>query len=203
MTKYILNSGGLKNNIPSAKQYVAEMVSGSGTEPSILFCFFAEKREVWEEKFPAYKAGFKEWLPEGISPRFELAFPETFEAQVKGSDILYIHGGDDHLLKHWLEQFDIPHIWKGKVVATNSASTHALSSSYWTCDWRMCKKGFGILPIKTIGHFGSEYEVNDPRGPVSWESALVELREFDNKDLPVHALKEGEFVVFDVDEDNK
>jgi hypothetical protein len=38
MTKYVLNSGGLKNNIPGAKKFVAELVKGLGENPKVLFC---------------------------------------------------------------------------------------------------------------------------------------------------------------------
>ncbi len=198
MTKYVLNSGGLKRNIPGAKKFIAEMVKELGSNPKILFCFFAEKRENWEEKFPQYVEGFRSWSPEGVVPDIELAFPGTFEQQIKKSDIVYIHGGDDHLVLHWLKQFDIPSIWEGKVVGTNSASTHAVSRSFWTCDWRELQDGLGILPIKTLAHFNSSYGETDPRGPVDWGAAKKELAEYGDKSLPIYALEEGEFEVFEV-----
>lgn len=198
MTKYVLNSGGMKNNISGAKKFVSELVTGFGTEPKILFCFFAEKRENWEEKFPQYVEGFRKWSPKGVAPKFELAFPDTFEEQIKSSDIVYLHGGDDHLLLYWLGQFNLPKIWEGKVVGTNSASTDAVSKHFWTCDWRELKDGLGILPIKAIAHFNSSYGENDPRGPVDWETAKKELAEYGDKSLPIYALEEGEFEVFEV-----
>ena len=63
-----------------------------------------------------------------------MAFPATFEEQIKNSDAVYIHGGDDHLIQYWLRKFNIPKIWDGKVVAASSASSHALSKHFWTCD---------------------------------------------------------------------
>ncbi len=200
MTKYILNSGGLRNNISGAKKFMAEMVQGLGEKPKVLFCFFAQPREDWETQFPKYQEGFLDWTPNGVAPEFELAFPETFKEQIKKCDVLYIHGGDDHLMRHWFEQFDLPKIWEDKVVATNSASTHILSESFWTCDWRMCKNGLGILPIKTIAHYESEYGVDDPRGPVDWQAAYQELENYGDKSLPIYALKEGEFKVFEIND---
>ena len=197
MTKYVLNSGGLKNNISGAKRFMAEIVKGFVEKPKILFCFFAQPRELWEEKFPEYKKGFTEWCPEGVEPNFELAFPDTFEDQVKKCDVIYIHGGDDRLLQSYMKEFQIPSLWHGKVVATNSASTQVLSESYWTCDWRECRDGFGILPIKTIPHYKSNYGKDDPRGPIDWQKAYNELREYGNKSLPIYALKEGEYKVFE------
>ncbi len=198
MIKYVLNSGGLKNNIPGAKKFIAELVKGFGDEPKILFCFFAEKRENWEEKFPQYVEGFTGWAPKGVKPKIELAFPGMFEEQIKDSDIVYIHGGDDHLVQYWLRKFDIPKIWDGKVIGTNSASTHALSRAFWTCDWRELNDGLGILPIKTIAHYKSNYGADDPRGPIDWENAKADLAEYGDKALPIYALEEGEFEVFEV-----
>lgn len=198
MTKYVVNSGGLKNNTPGAKKFMAELVEGFGEKPKVLFCFFAEKRENWEEKFPQYVEGFSSWSPDGVLPEFELAFPEKFVQQIQNNDIIYIHGGDDHLVQYWLGQFDLPKIWEGKVVGTNSASTHAISRYFWTCDWRQIKDGLGLLPIKTLAHFKSAYGESDPRGPIDWEAAKKELAEYGDKDLPIYALEEGEFEVFEV-----
>lgn len=203
MTKYVLNSGGLKNNIEGAKSFFIEVLKDINNHPKILMCFFAEKREHWEEKFPLYVEGFKQWMPSGYEPQFTLAFPENFADQINECDVLYIHGGDDHLIRYWLDKFDIPKIWQGKVVATNSASTQLVSQSFWTCDWRKLMDGYGILPIKTIAHFGSSYGSDDPRGPIDWQTAYKELKEYSDQTLPIYALKEGEFEVFQVDEDNK
>lgn len=197
MTKYILNSGGLRNNPELAKKFFAEIVKGLGDKPHILFCFFAEKRENWEEKFTEYVKGFRDLLPEGVGPEFELALPDKFTEQVRQADAIYIHGGDDHLVQYWLRQFDIPKIWEDKVVATNSASSNALSKHFWTCDWRKCMDGLGILPIKFLPHYQSAYGAGDPRGPIDWEKAYNKLKEWGDKSLPIHALKEGEFVVIE------
>lgn len=199
MTRYILSSGGLVNNIPGAKKFVAEIVKGLGDNPKILFCFFAQPREVWEEKFPEYEKGFTEWCPEGVQPEFELALPDIFIEQIEACDALYIHGGDDRLLQSYMNDFNIPTVWNGKIVATNSASTQLLSQSYWTCDWRECRDGFGILPIKSIPHYKSDYGSKDLRGPIDWQKAYNQLKEYGDTALPVYALKEGEFETFEVE----
>ncbi len=78
MTKYILNSGGLKNNQTEARKFVAEMLRDLGPKPRVLFCFFAEERQYWEQKFSEYDKVFLSWVPDGVKPQFELAFPDTF-----------------------------------------------------------------------------------------------------------------------------
>lgn len=200
MTKYVLNSGGLRKNEARAKQFIAEIVEGLGSRPKILFCFFAEKREDWEEKFKNYTKGFKEWLEGKAQPEFELAFPDKFIEQVRKSDAIYIHGGDDHLVQYWLKQFNLKDIFKNKVVATNSAGSDAVVKYYWTCDWRECQEGLGIVPIKFIPHYKSDYGYEDPRGPIDWEEVHHELENFGDKSLPIYALEGGDFRVFQIGE---
>lgn len=150
-------------------------------------------REDWEQKFKDdHGYDFA-----GAKPILELAFPDTFAKQVATVDALYLHGGDDHLIQYWLRKFDIPKIWDGKVVATNSASSNALSTQFWTCDWRLPMDGLGVLPVKFLPHYQSEYGKDDPRGAVDWEAGLRALEAYGDTSLPIHALKEGEFVVIE------
>jgi hypothetical protein len=195
MTKYVLNSGGLRNEPELAKAFFTEVFKNLGNTPKLLICNFAKPREDWEEKFAQDEK--MDCLPDGVNPKFELAFPNTFVEQIKNSDAIYIHGGDDHLLQYWLQQFDLPAIWDGKVVATNSASSHALAKHFWTCDWRETMDGMGILPIKFLAHYQSGFGTNDPRGPIDWEKALEELEQYADTSLPIHALNEGGYVVIE------
>ncbi len=198
MTKYILNSGGTSSHPEKAFKFFNEIVKDLGKNPRILFCFFAQKREDWEEKFEKYKKGFNEKMQDGINPEFELAFPDKFINQVKENNAIVIFGGDDTLVQYWLGKFDLPKIWENKVVASNSAGSNALVESSWTCDWRKCIDGLGILPIKFIPHYKStKYSKKDPRGPIDWNNALKELEEYGDKSSPIHALEEGDFTVIE------
>jgi len=51
MTKYILNSGGIRNNIEGGKNFFAEAVKGLSNNPKVLLCLFAYPREYWEKNF--------------------------------------------------------------------------------------------------------------------------------------------------------
>ncbi len=197
MTKYIINSGGSRNNPKGEKLSIDETLKGLELKPNLLFCFFAQKREDWEIGFKDKVAFFKEMIPDNVDPYFELAFPEKFVEQIKKSDAVVIFGGDDHLVQYWLKQFDIPNIWDGKVVSLRSASSNALAKYFWTCDWRKCMDGLGILEIKFIPHYKSNYGIDDPRGPVDWDKAYKELEEYGDKNLAIHALQEGEFIVIE------
>jgi hypothetical protein len=197
MTKYVLQSGGIKNQLEKKKRFHQELVKGQGSAPRFLLCSFAQGREYWEAKFPSYCATILEDMPEAVKPEFKLAMPGTFAADCQAAQIIYMHGGDDHLITYWLQQFDIPAIWKDKVVAGNSAGSDVLVQHYWTCDWRQCYNGLGILPVKFIPHFRSTFGSDDPRGPIDWDKAYQELAAFGNRSLPLHALFEGEYIVIE------
>lgn len=197
MTKYILNSGGAKNYPDKNKAFISEILKGLGGNPKMLMCLFASKREDWEMKFAAYSENLKTDLPDSIRPEIEMAVPDIFEKQVENADAIIIHGGDDYLLQCWLKNYDLPAIWKDKIVATSSAGSDALAASFWTCDWRRCMDGLGILPIKFIPHYNSDFGSEDPRGPIDWQKAYNELKDHGDTDLPIYALEEGDFIVFE------
>ena len=197
MIKYVLQSGGIRNQPELKKQFHQELILGLGNSPRILLCNFAQGREYWDVKFPGYSSAIAEDMPEDIQPTFELAMPDTFVEQCKAADVIYCLGGDDDLVQYWMRKFDVPAIFEGKVVATNSASSMMLASSYWTCDWRSCRDGFGILPIKFIAHYQSAYSADDPRGPIDWQKAYDELAAYGDTSMPIHALKEGEYIVME------
>src|SRR3989344_5462307 len=190
MTKYILNSGGLRNQPELAKKFFSEAVEGLRKNPRVLACYFAEPQEIWRQKFKEQKENIFKLFPEGVNPIFTMALLEAFVEQIKDTDILYMHGGDNYLVQSCLKKFNIAKIWEGKVVATNSASSIALSKYAWACDYRTCVEGLCILPIKFFPHFKSDYGASDSRGPIDWDKALEELKSY-KEDLPVYALREG------------
>lgn len=198
MTKYVVQSGGIKNQPARKKKYHRELVKGLGSTPKFLMCNFAQGREYWEVKFQGYSDSVIEDMPEGVKPTFELAMPVLFEEQCKRADVIYFHGGDDHLLQYWVRQFDVPRIFEGKVVSGNSAGADMLATHHWTCDWRQCADGLGILPIKFIPHYQSDFGAADPRGLIDWQKAYDELAAYGDTSLPIYALQEGEFIVIDI-----
>ena len=197
MTKYVLNSGGIKNAPNLKREFHRELVKNLGNNPKFLLCNFAQGREYWEAKFRDYSDAISKDLPDSVSPSFALAMPDTFARQCSEADIIYFHGGDDHLIQYWMRQFDLLELFKDKVVATNSASSNLLVTHYWTCAWRQCGDGLGMLPIKLIPHYNSAFGDDDPRGSIDWEQAKRELEEYGDNSLPIYALEEGEYKVFE------
>lgn len=198
MTKYVLNSGNLKSYPEKQTKFFAEFVKGLGSNPKILIVMFSRPREYWEQTFYKYENTLNDFAPDGVTASFEMANPDRFEDQVENNDVIYIIGGDDYLLRFWLDKFDVPNIWEGKVVATSSAGSDVMVKHFWTCDWRKVMDGLGILPIKFIPHYNSIYGSDDPyRGSIDWEKAMRKLEEYGDKDLPVHALEEGDYIVIE------
>lgn len=195
MTKYVLNSGGMRDRAELSQQFFSEVLEGLGEKPKLLLCFFASPREDWEEKYLQDIESIPSLVPDGVEPIFEMAHPDTFVKQVKNTNAVYLHGGNDYLIQYWLKQFDISKIFEGKNIGTNSASSHALVKHFWTCDWRKCMDGLGILPIKFLAHYKSDFGASDPRGPIDWEKAYDELSKYGDTSLPIHALEEGYFVI--------
>ncbi len=203
MTKYVLNSGGISNNAQLKREFHRELVKDLSDSPVFLICSFAEPREDWDVPFKGRCESISEDVSDSRSPRYIMATPGEFVDQCQEADVIYLTGGDDHLLQYWMRRYDLHILFRNKVVATNSASSDMLAQSFWPCDWRTCMNGLGILPIKFLAHFESRFGYDDPRGPVDWQKGLTELKAYGDTSLPVHALREGEFVVFEVDEDNK
>jgi hypothetical protein len=198
MTKIVLQSGGIGNQLELKKQFHQELVKGLGSAPKFVLCNFAQAREYWEAKFARYCSSISENMPEDVRPAFELAMPDVFVEQCRKADIIYFSGGDDYLLQYWMKRYDLAELFKDKVVSTNSASSDMLATCFWTCDWRECMDGLGMLPIKFIPHYQSDWGENDPRGPIDWQAAYDNLAAYGDTSLPIYALKEGEFKVFEI-----
>ncbi len=198
MTKYVLNSGGLKNNPNRARMYFDELCKGMSSKTKVLWCFFATLPTPTKVRFEKYTNLFAEYFPESVSPQNFNATLENFVEEVRQADVVYLHGGEVVPLKEVLQQIDYQEVFRGKVIGCNSASSMVFSSSYWSCSNRTCGDGLGLFDIKYLAHYKSEYGSNDPRGPIDWEAAKAELTAYGNIEHEVVALEEGEFRVFEV-----
>lgn len=197
MTKYVLNSGAIKKDAAKATKFYQEILKGLES-PKVLFCFFAEKRENWEEKFAAHKDNFEKLVGQDSVSEIEMALPDQFEKQAENADVVILFGGDDTLLQHWLNQYNLKELFQDKVVAGSSAGSDALSQHFWTCDWRTNMDGLGLVPVKFIPHYRSDWGENDPRGTIDWEQAYKDLENYGDTSLPIYALEEGDFKVFEI-----
>ncbi len=197
MTKYVLNSGGLKNEPQKAQLFMKEVLRGLGSPVSVLLCFFAEPdTATWANRFATMSQLLQEWSPTGVLLKCSLAYStDTFAADVASNQVIYLHGGISAHAVKMFRSFDLQQLFSGKVVASNSATTHMLSQAYWSVDERCTGLGLGIVPVRTIAHYDSAYSADSPDGRVDWTQAKQDLEVFGDRSLPLHALKEGEFIV--------
>lgn len=190
MTKYILAGGYLHKAPDGGKAFLEELVKDFHLyrPVKILVCIFAEPEEKWEAKFNKDKEFFSQHLN---NFELELAYPDTFIEQVKSSDVIFLRGGATDSLMNllnkspsWTKELD------SKTLAGTSAGGDVISKYSYNLDENKLTDCLGLLDIKFIPHFRSDY--NAPN--INWDKALAELKNY-KEDLPVYALKEGEFVV--------
>ena len=83
---------------------------------------------------------------------------ENFISQIKGSDIIYFHGGVSVKLLGILKEYpELREALEGKVVAGESAGANVWSSYFYSTHADEVFDGLGFLPIKMIPHYKEEY----------------------------------------------
>mgnify|MGYP001565045257 CR=1 FL=1 len=190
MTRYILVGGYPDKATDKGKAFCEEIIKDFKEPVRILDCIFARPRETWEEVFADDKEFFEKHLPNN---KFEiqLADPEKFIRQVKWADAIYFRGGRTTPLmellnksKGWDGELD------GKTLAGTSAGANMIAKYYYGLDSLELCNGLGLLPIKVIVHWRSDY--NAPN--INWDKAHSELKNY-KEDLPIITLAEGQYEV--------
>lgn len=190
MTKFILIGGYPHKAADGGKAFCEELVKGKTEPVKFLDCLFARPQELWEKGHAQDIELFGSNLPEKQLDMVP-ADPEKFIEQLKWADVVYIRGGSNEALRAALEKHPgWIEVLEGKTLAGSSAGANILSKYFWSPDSLQCHDGLGILPVKVIVHYGSEY--NSPN--VDWNKAEVELRAYKD-DLPVLKLPEGGFEI--------
>lgn len=190
MTKYILVGGYPKRAQDGGKALAEEMVKGFTEPVRFLVCYFARPEDQWEANFTDDKEFFAKELP-GTSIEFKIATVKDFIEQLQWANVLYIRGGSmeplyERLGKNpgWEKNLD------GKTVAGSSAGAHALTKYNHKLDTPEIGEGLGLLPVKVLVHYRSDY--NAPN--IDWDAAYEQLKVY-KEDLPLYTLAEGEFVI--------
>ena len=190
MTKYILVGGHPHKTSDGGKAFAEELVNGFSEPVKILECLFARPKENWDLAFTQDQEFFQKHLPK---TRLELvrAEPDKFLEQVKWADAIYIRGGDLEIpLIDLLRQSSFEKELEGKTLAGSSAGADAIAKYYYGLDDLKIWEGLGLLPIKVLVHYRSDY--NAPN--IDWDKVETELKGY-KEQLPLVALKEGEFKV--------
>ncbi len=200
MTKYIVQSGGMKRVPKFGRQNFIECFKDFEQENiSVLWCFFAQRELNDTTKALESYQFLLDMIPVDQQFKHTVGTIDQFEKQVAETDVVYLHGGYPELFLERTKKLNLAQLFQNKTVCTNSATTLALSQAGWDSDSRECVDGLGILPCKTLVHYKSPvYGFDDPRGPIDWTKAYQELEAYDDTSLPIHALEEGDFVVYEM-----
>jgi hypothetical protein len=190
VTKFILVGGYIQKAPDGGKAFCEELVKDFPAPVKILDCMFARREEVWNESFAGDKELFAKYLPTN-SFDLKLAEYEHFIEQVEWADAVFLRGGSSSELVDALKgQSGWTDYLEGKTVAGTSAGADALSTYYYGLDHLEMREGLGLLPVKVIPHFKSDYHGWE----FDWDRAYAALKAY-KEDLPVHALGEGQFEV--------
>lgn len=190
MTKFILFGGSIYKASDGGQSFCDEFVKGFDAPVKILDCIFARPEGDWREQFKKDKAFFEEFL----KGKFEtnLATTKDFVEQMRWADAIYFKGGSTTLLMETLEQCPG---WEkeidGKTVAGGSAGANFFAV-YGHSRSQGIVEGFGILPIKVLPHYLSDYTPE-----LDWNKIEQIMRER-HPELPLYCLREGEYRVIEV-----
>ena len=193
MTKYILVGGYVHKALDGGKAFCEELIKDINKKPiKILDCTFARKPEEWKEVMEKDKLFLSKFISDF---ELELADPVNFTEQVKHSDVMYLKGGYTSPLMellskdmNWIKELD------GKVVVGTSAGGDAIAKYYSVLKTSRVGDGLGLLPIKFIPHWKSDYSDEEVRD-INWDTELQKLKDY-KEELPIFTLAEGEFKVF-------
>ncbi len=191
-TKYILIGGYVRKTADGGKAFCEELVKGFVEPVRILDCLFAEPEEIWKEKLANDKTLFAIYLPDK-KLEIQLASPNKFIEQVQWANAIYLRGGETAKLISTLKQSKgWSDVLKGKTLAGTSAGANAIAKYYYSLDKLTVGEGLGLLPIKVLIHYRSDYNALH----IDWDKAYSELRNH-KENLPVLALREGEFKIIE------
>jgi peptidase E len=193
MTKYILVGGYVHKAPDEGKDFCEELIKGIDKKPvKILDCMFARKKKDWQESIGKDQMFFSKFIKDF---ELELADPNKFTEQVKKSDVIYLRGGYTSPLmellskdKSWIKEL------QGKVLVGTSAGADAIAKYYTVLKTHRIGDGLGLLPIKFIPHWNSDYSDEEVKD-IDWSEELKKLKDY-KEDLLIYTLKEGEFKVF-------
>jgi peptidase E len=191
MTRYVLVGGYPWKAADGGKSFVKSCVESTKGTVTILICLFARGEAEWQQAYEDDIARFTAHLSNHHQLKFVLAHKDVFPEQVKDADVIYLRGGETtrlvNELKHntsWLKYLE------DKTVVGTSAGADAIAAYYYALDNPRIEHGLGLLPIKVLVHYESDYGGR----AINWAEAYKVLHAYDQK-LELLAIREGEFII--------
>lgn len=195
MTMFFLNSGAEGDYPARAKSFYEKVFAGLTDEVCVLWCFFARGEEDTSAAYHECLAKFQPFLPAALSYAHVHASNKCFAEETADADVIILRGGHTKTLLTALQKYNLQRLFKDKIVVGSSAGSNVLCEHYWSPGARELGDGFGLVPVKFISHYGSQYGSDDLAGPIDWEKARNELITYGDPDLPIYAPEEGDFEV--------
>ena len=193
MTKYILAGGYMHTAADGGAAFCQELVRGfaDGMPLRILDCLFARNPNTWNKKFKEDQEFYSKHLK---NFKLELAAPDIFLKQVRESDIVFFEGGIPRQLISLLgdKSLFIEEL-EGKVLAGTSGGADAICTYYAVGKTSNIGEGLGLLPIKFIPYWESDYGQGLK---IDWDGLRKRLQSH-KEDLEIVLLREGEFRVIE------
>ena len=190
MTKYILVGGYPHKAADTGKAFAEELVKDFNEPIKLLDCLFARPKDNWDIAYNQDIEFFHRHLP-GKKLDIVCADPDKFIEQVRRADAIYIRGGDaEDLLIELLKHQNLQNELDGKTLAGSSAGAGAIAKYYYALDDLKIGEGLGLLPIKVLVHYRSDY--NAPN--INWDKVETELKNH-KENLQFLTLKEGQFEI--------
>ena len=193
MTKYILAGGNDRKSADFGTKLSEEVYKSVNRPVKILSCFFSDP-EPWQWGLRAkdWEPWFRKYFGDDIT--YEFALPETFIEQIRRSDCIFLHGGDNDTLINRMQKYsELPSAFEGKTVVGSSAGANYLSHRYWTRSGQQVKQGADVLPVNVMVHCGSS-DGSFGQNPNDWESAEASLRDAVGSD-DILRIREGNFTI--------
>lgn len=153
MTTYIL-AGGNDQRIAGYPTILKSVLPKNLSEFSVLSCFFSRPEREWEDS----AADWSTWLSQnlGINSHDYAKF-DNFEEKLQKADVVYFHGGDSWLLLESLSEYeDFGRKLNGKIVIGSSAGANMLSNNFWSATSQKAGKGFAIIDVNIMVHYGAK-----------------------------------------------
>lgn len=190
MTKFVLLGGYAHKAPDEGRSFYQELVKDFSGNVRVLMCYFGRPEDQWKKTFDEDSAVFQAHVPDRAI-RFTLATAQGFKDQLQVADIIYFKGGETLDLEKALSANPgWEKLLSGKTVAGTSAGAEILATLSYNLDHFKLMPGHGLLPIKVLPHYESDYVPG-----IDWGAIVKVLREA-QPERELVLLHEGEFKTF-------
>ena len=181
MTKFVLHGGFNKDKGYIKDEFFQNALQDAPADVKICLVFFAELKEYLQLRIEQCKGQFNN--NKGLKNlEFKMASEENFLEGCAWADIIFLSGGRTVNLIESLKKFqNLRQVFKGKVIAGDSAGVNALGRFFYSIKTKEISEGLGILPFKIIVHYADD--IGNPLSEIEQNLETLFLHEYETKIL--------------------